>query len=155
MLSMKSQLLTKSSSSSMAAVARSAGRQSSNNRLAASFSAGSSSNQLQTRRFAQILTGFEARLTDYQKNAKLGGGEDRISAQHKKGKLTARERVELLLDKGSFVEYDMFKTHRCVDFGMEKQVYYGDGVVTGHGKINGRPVSGGGLVIEGMVGLTK
>ena len=72
--------------------------------------------------------------------ARLGGGEKRIAAQHKKGKLTARERLELLLDEGSFEEWDMFVEHRCVDFGMEEQKVPGDGVVTGYGMINGRLV---------------
>lgn len=70
--------------------------------------------------------------------AKLGGGEKRIETQHKKGKLTARERLDLLLDKGSFTEFDAFVEHECVDFGMEKIT--GDGVVTGYGTINGRLV---------------
>jgi len=69
--------------------------------------------------------------------ALLGGGEKRIAAQHKKGKLTARERVDLLCDPGSFVEYDMFMEHTCTDFGMEKEKIPGDSVVTGHGLING------------------
>jgi propionyl-CoA carboxylase beta chain len=73
-------------------------------------------------------------------SAKLGGGEARIERQHQKGKLTARERIHFLLDKGSFEEIGMFVTHRCVDFGMEKQKYYGDGVVTGYGSIDGRIV---------------
>ena len=72
--------------------------------------------------------------------ARLGGGQARIEAQHAKGKLTARERIELLLDEGSFEEYDMFVTHRCVDFGMAKSKPRGDGVVTGWGTINGRMV---------------
>jgi propionyl-CoA carboxylase beta chain len=72
--------------------------------------------------------------------ALLGGGQKRIDAQHAKGKLTARERVELLLDPGSFEEWDMFKEHRCGDFGMDKQSVPGDGVVTGYGMINGRLV---------------
>ncbi|HVY51246.1 MAG TPA: acyl-CoA carboxylase subunit beta [Devosia sp.] len=72
--------------------------------------------------------------------ARLGGGERRIEAQHKKGKLTARERLEVLLDPGSFEEYDMFVTHRAVDFGMAETVIPGDGVVTGWGTINGRMV---------------
>src|SRR5512132_2618077 len=72
--------------------------------------------------------------------AQLGGGEKRIAAQHAKGKLTARERLELLLDEGTFEEYDMFVEHRCLDFGMEKQKVPGDGVVTGYGTINGRLV---------------
>ncbi len=72
--------------------------------------------------------------------AHLGGGQKRIDAQHKKGKLTARERLEVLLDEGSFEEWDMFVEHRCVDFGMEEQKIPGDGVVTGYGMINGRLV---------------
>jgi propionyl-CoA carboxylase beta chain len=69
-----------------------------------------------------------------------GGGPERIAAQHKKGKLTARERLDLLLDEGSFVELDRFVVHRCTDFGMQEQAILGDGVVTGHGLIDGRPV---------------
>jgi propionyl-CoA carboxylase beta chain len=73
--------------------------------------------------------------------ARLGGGEKRIAAQHKRGKLTARERIELLVDQGSFEEFDMFVQHRCVDFGMDKaEKIPGDGVVTGWGTINGRVV---------------
>ncbi len=72
--------------------------------------------------------------------ARAGGGEARVAAQHAKGKLTARERVELLLDEGSFEEFDMFVVHRCQDFGMEKTRHPGDGVVTGWGTINGRMV---------------
>jgi propionyl-CoA carboxylase beta chain len=67
-----------------------------------------------------------------------GGGDKRIEAQHKKGKLSARERLQLLLDEGSFEEIGMLVTHRCKDFGMENEVYPGDGVVTGYGTINGR-----------------
>ncbi|MBL1405982.1 MAG: methylmalonyl-CoA carboxyltransferase, partial [Rhizobiales bacterium] len=63
--------------------------------------------------------------------AALGGGQRRIDAQHAKGKLTARERLDVLFDEGSFEEYDTFKTHRCTDFGMETQIIPGDGVVTG------------------------
>lgn len=70
----------------------------------------------------------------------LGGGEKRIAAQHAKGKLTARERIELLLDEGTFEEWDMFVEHRCTDFGMEDNKIPGDGVVTGYGMINGRLV---------------
>ncbi|NMC45175.1 MAG: acyl-CoA carboxylase subunit beta [candidate division Zixibacteria bacterium] len=77
---------------------------------------------------------------DRRNKALLGGGQERIDAQHAKGKLTARERLELLLDKGSFEEFDMFVTHRSRDFGLDKVKYYGDGVVTGHGTINGRQV---------------
>ncbi|MGF9564430.1 acyl-CoA carboxylase subunit beta [Neorhizobium sp. JUb45] len=72
--------------------------------------------------------------------ARLGGGEKRIAAQHAKGKLTARERIEVLLDEGSFEEFDMYVTHRCTDFGMENHKIAGDGVVTGWGTINGRQV---------------
>ncbi len=72
--------------------------------------------------------------------AKLGGGQSRIDAQHQKGKLTARERIELLLDDGSFEEFDMFVTHRCTDFGLEDKHFYSDGVVTGYGTIDGRVV---------------
>ncbi len=69
-----------------------------------------------------------------------GGGEARLKAQHEKGKLSARERLELLLDEGSFIELDRFVVHRSTDFGLEAQKFYGDGVVTGHGKIDGRLV---------------
>src|SRR6187402_2198448 len=79
-------------------------------------------------------------LEERRDNARLGGGKPRIEAQHKKGKLTARERIELLLDKGSFEEFDMFVEHRSSDFGMEKTKIPGDGVVTGWGTVNGRTV---------------
>lgn len=79
-------------------------------------------------------------LEDKRAQARLGGGQKRIEAQHTKGKLTARERIDALLDPGSFEEYDMFVEHDCTDFGMEEQRVPGDGVVTGHGEINGRPV---------------
>ncbi|WP_138933632.1 acyl-CoA carboxylase subunit beta [Roseovarius arcticus] len=79
-------------------------------------------------------------LEDRRAEARMGGGARRVEAQHSKGKLTARERVELLLDEGSFEEFDMFVAHRCTDFGMEKDRPYGDGVVTGWGTINGRLV---------------
>jgi propionyl-CoA carboxylase beta chain len=72
--------------------------------------------------------------------ARLGGGQQRISAQHAKGKLTARERIELLLDHDSFEEFDMFVEHRCADFGMDKTKIPGDGVVSGWGTVNGRTV---------------
>lgn len=80
------------------------------------------------------------RLDDMTLQGVMGGGEKRINAQHAKGKLTARERLEVLLDADSFIEYDKFVTHRCVDFGMADQKIAGDGVVTGRGMINGRPV---------------
>jgi propionyl-CoA carboxylase beta chain len=79
-------------------------------------------------------------LAENREAARLGGGRSRIDAQHAKGKLTARERIELLLDTGSFEEWDMFVEHRCTDFGMADQKVPGDGVVTGHGTINGRLV---------------
>ncbi|HEU0067490.1 MAG TPA: carboxyl transferase domain-containing protein, partial [Sphingomonas sp.] len=72
--------------------------------------------------------------------AQAGGGDRRVAAQHAKGKLTARERLDVLLDENSFEELDMFVEHNCVDFGMRDQVYPGDGVVTGSGTINGRLV---------------
>ncbi|HED65768.1 MAG TPA: acyl-CoA carboxylase subunit beta [Planctomycetes bacterium] len=79
------------------------------------------------------------RLHRMREASLAGGGERRIEVQHKKGKLTARERVELLVDEGSFVEMDRFVVHRCRDFGMESQRILGDGVVTGHARIDGRP----------------
>ncbi|MFP9116700.1 acyl-CoA carboxylase subunit beta [Flavobacterium sp. RNTU_13] len=79
-------------------------------------------------------------LNDKIAQAKLGGGEKRVANQHAKKKLTARERVEYLLDEGSFEEIGMLVTHRSTDFGLEKETYYGDGVVTGYGTINGRAV---------------
>ena len=79
-------------------------------------------------------------LIDLRVEAKLGGGEKRIEAQHAKGKFTARERIAMLLDEGSFEEYDMFVKHRCDNFGMEKTKFMGDGVVTGQGTIDGRVV---------------
>jgi len=75
-----------------------------------------------------------------QAEAEQGGGPERIAQQHKKGKLSARERLDLLLDPGSFVELDRFVTHRCTDFGLAAQQYLGDGVVTGYGRIDGRLV---------------
>ncbi|TCO06923.1 acyl-CoA carboxylase subunit beta [Natronoflexus pectinivorans] len=80
------------------------------------------------------------KLIELRGEARLGGGQKRIDAQHAKGKLTARERIEILLDEGSFEEFDMFVTHRCTNFGMEKSKFMGDGVVTGHGTIDGRVV---------------
>ena len=113
-----------------------------------------------TRTFA--LSSFERRLNEIKAQAEAGGGEKRVAAQHAKGKLTARERLSVLLDAGSFREYDQVKfppmhirctsvgcfltcffqlvDHRCNDFGMDKQHFYGDAVVTGKGTINGRPV---------------
>ncbi|MDR0659521.1 MAG: acyl-CoA carboxylase subunit beta [Prevotellaceae bacterium] len=79
-------------------------------------------------------------LIQLREKARLGGGEKRIDSQHKKGKYTARERVAMLLDEGSFEEFDMFVQHRCANFGLEKETYLGDGVVTGYGTIDGRMV---------------
>ena len=71
------------------------------------------------------------KIEDTRAKALLGGGQKRIDAQHKKGKLTARERIEVLCDAGTFLEYDMFMEHTCRDFGLEKETYPGDSVVTG------------------------
>ncbi len=79
-------------------------------------------------------------LIDLRAEAKLGGGEKKIESQHRKGKMTARERIEILLDEGSFEEFDMFVTHRCTNFGLDKKKVLGDGVVTGAGTIDGRVV---------------
>ena len=86
---------------------------------------------------------FEDRIKELlakREQAKLGGGQKRIESQHKKGKLTARERIDLLLDEGSFEEFDMFVTHRCNNFGIDKEQILSDGVVTGFGTIDGRLV---------------
>lgn len=79
-------------------------------------------------------------LYDKRREVELGGGDERIEKQHEKGKLTARERIDLLVDKGTFVELNPFIEHRTNDFGMEDQKGPGDGVVTGYGKVNGRPI---------------
>ncbi len=79
-------------------------------------------------------------LMQKRAEARLGGGQERIDSLHAKGRLTARERINLLLDDGSFEEFDMFKTHRCHNFGMEDKVFLGDGVVTGYGTVDGRLV---------------
>src|SRR6056297_1444317 len=79
-------------------------------------------------------------LIKLREEAYLGGGEKKIDSQHSKGKLTARERIEELLDEGSFEEFDMFVTHRCTNFGMEKKKILGDGVITGYGTIDNRKV---------------
>jgi len=80
------------------------------------------------------------KLQEMNEQAELGGGSARIEKQHKQGKLTARERIDKLLDKGTFVEFDKFVTHRCTNFGMGDTKILGDGVVTGYGKVNGRTV---------------
>src|SRR6476619_7733557 len=79
-------------------------------------------------------------LRDKERRAEEGGGAERRERQHKEGKLTARERVEMLLDEGSFEELDKLITHRCRDFGMDEQIVPGDGVVAGVGRVEGRPV---------------
>lgn len=79
-------------------------------------------------------------LIDNREKARLGGGQKRIDSQHAKGKYTARERIHMFLDEGSFEEFDMFVTHRCYDFGMEREHIFGDGVVTGYGTVEGRLV---------------
>ncbi|MEG3047814.1 MAG: carboxyl transferase domain-containing protein, partial [Mucinivorans sp.] len=80
------------------------------------------------------------KLITLREQARLGGGQKRIDSQHAKGKLTARERIELFLDEGSFEEFDMFVQHRCTNFGLENEKYMGDGVVTGYGTVDGRLV---------------
>src|SRR5580692_1345511 len=79
-------------------------------------------------------------LEDLERRAELGGGDARRGKQHVAGKLTARERIEVLFDPGTFEEVDKLVTHRCIDFGMEQQIVPGDGVVAGHGLIDGRQV---------------
>ena len=83
---------------------------------------------------------IQDKLKERREAAHKGGGDARIEAQHKRGKLTARERIDLLMDKGSFEEFDAFVTHRGTDFGIEKTKIPGDGVVTGWGTVNGRQV---------------
>ena len=89
------------------------------------------------------LSSTEQRLNDLRARkarSEAGGGQARIDAQHNRGKMTARERLDMLLDEGTFQEIDALVEHRCRDFDMDKNVIPGDGVVTGHGKINGREV---------------
>ncbi len=88
-----------------------------------------------------IMKEKKEELIKLRETAKLGGGEDKVQKQHDKGKLTARERIQLLVDEGSFDEIDMFVKHRSSDFGLDKQKYLGDGVITGFARINGRPVA--------------
>eukprot|EP00002_Diphylleia_rotans_P002552 TRINITY_DN115_c0_g2_i1.p1 TRINITY_DN115_c0_g2~~TRINITY_DN115_c0_g2_i1.p1 ORF type:complete len:536 (-),score=133.28 TRINITY_DN115_c0_g2_i1:178-1785(-) len=92
------------------------------------------------RNYAAAPVHFSKKLAALRKESQLGGGQSAIDKQHARGKLTARERVELLLDEGSFREYDAFREHRCDNFGMQSKKVLGDGVVTGHGTINGRLV---------------
>jgi propionyl-CoA carboxylase beta subunit len=86
------------------------------------------------------MTRHDQTLADLERRAELGGGEDRVRRQHEAGKLTARERIALLFDPGTFEETDKLVTHRCRDFGMADHVVPGDGVITGHGRVDGRPV---------------
>src|SRR5476649_2209750 len=79
-------------------------------------------------------------LADLERRAELGGGAERLKRHHDAGKLTARERIELLFDPGTFEEVDKLVTHRCIDFGMQDQIVPGDGVVAGHGQVDGRQV---------------
>ena len=96
-------------------------------------------------------------LIERREKARQGGGEKAIAKQHEKGKFTARERINMLLDEGSFEELDMFVQHRCTNFGMEKKTYDGDGVVTGFGTVDGRLVyvfAQDATVIGGSLGET-
>lgn len=86
------------------------------------------------------MTQHAATLAEYNAKAEQGGGEERVRKQHEQNKLTARERIDALLDAGSFIELDKFKTHRCTDFGMQDKTHLGDGVVTGYGTVDGRQV---------------
>src|SRR3954465_9381753 len=86
------------------------------------------------------MTSRPTHLEDLERRAELGGGEERLRRQHEAGKLTARERIDLLFDAGSFQEVDKLVTHRCRGFGREEPIVPGDGVVAGHGRIDGRPV---------------
>src|SRR6476620_4950950 len=86
------------------------------------------------------MTSRPTHLEDLERRAELGGGEERLRRQHEAGKLTARERVDLLFDPGTFQEIDKLVTHRCLDFGMDESVIPGDGVVAGYGRVDGRTV---------------
>src|SRR3954468_18082960 len=92
------------------------------------------------RHLEALMKEIIAKLEQRRADARKGGGQARIEAQHKRGKLTARERVELMMDKESFEELDMFVEHRTTDFGMDQTKIPGDGVVTGWGTVNGRTV---------------
>ena len=92
---------------------------------------------------ANVLMTGEERLNDLRvrkSRGEAGGGQARVEAQHNRGKMTARERIDMLLDEGSFQEIDALVEHRCKDFDMDKNVIPGDGVVTGHGTVNGREI---------------
>ena len=104
-----------------------------NNILVRNYTAGLSASTLNSLQVKETLKKKREQLL-------VAGGQKRIDAQHKKGRLTARERVEVLLDQNSFIEYDAFMEHRCTDFGMEKEKIIGDSVITGRGTVNGRTV---------------
>lgn len=89
---------------------------------------------------AILKANFRQKLAQQREQALLGGGTKRIEKQHMRGSLTARERIELLFDDGTFQEVDQLKAHRCTEFGMDSKEFPGDGIVTGHGEINGRTV---------------
>jgi methionine-rich copper-binding protein CopC len=89
---------------------------------------------------AMIKLKFKERLAKEREQALLGGGQERMDRQHSRGSLTARERIELLFDNGTFHELDQLKAHRCTEFGMDQKNFPGDGIVTGHGLVNGRQV---------------
>ena len=89
---------------------------------------------------SMIKLKFNERLAEERKQALVGGGQQRIDRQHARGRLTARERLELLFDPNSFREIDQLKAHRCNEFGMDKKHFPGDGIVSGHGLVNGRHV---------------
>jgi propionyl-CoA carboxylase beta chain len=80
------------------------------------------------------------KLREFNERAEAGGGQERAQRQHEQGKLLARERLDILLDSGSFVELDRLRTHDCTDFGLDKQKFFGDAVVTGYGAVDGRLV---------------
>src|ERR687885_1650365 len=90
--------------------------------------------------FLMASTSNLDKLRELNQRAQSGGGEQRARRQHEQGKLLARERLDILLDSGTFVEMDRFRTHDCTDFGMEQQKFPGDAVVTGYGAIDGRLV---------------
>lgn len=97
-------------------------------------------------------------LEHTEREIKMGGGTRAIEEQHRKGRLTARERIDILFDKGTFVEVNMYSQHQCYDFGMEKKRPYGDGVITGYGNVNGRTVFVYAMdftVLGGSIGLNN
>ena len=91
---------------------------------------------------SKVKIDFRVKLTKEREKALIGGGQKRLDKQHQRGKLTARERIELLFDTDTFQELDLLKAHRCTEFGMDdpSQQFPGDGIVTGHGLVNGKVV---------------